>query len=352
MNLVKLTINSREVEVQSGTTILKAAEKIGIDIPRLCYDDDLSPVGACRLCMVEVKGARSLVPACVTAVSPGMVVETESPVVIESRRTTLNLLISNHPLDCLICEKLGDCGLAEYCYKYGVKESTFQGERHDYVIEENNSFIIRDLNKCIQCGKCIRACDEWTGIHNLDFIYRGFDVKPATALDSTYVDSECVFCGNCVTVCPTGALTEKQMKRQGRRWEVQKVKTTCPFCGTGCNFDLNVKDGRITGVTANRTSIVNGRALCVKGHYGWDFVQNEKRLTTPLIKKDGEFMPATWDEALDLIANRLKGIKEQYGPDAFAALSSARCTNEENYLVQKFTRAVMGTNSVDHCART
>lgn len=352
MNLIKLTINGREVEVEAGTTILKAAEQMGINIPRLCYDDDLSPVGACRLCVVEVKGARNLIPSCVTAVSPGMVVETESPVVVKSRRTTLDLLISDHPLDCLTCEKAGDCKLAQYCYEYGVKESSFPGEKHDYAIEESNPFISRDLNKCIQCGKCIRACDEWTGIHNLNFAYRGFNSKPATSFDSTYVDSECVFCGNCVSVCPTGALTEKQMKHQGRYWEIQKVKTTCPFCGTGCNFDLNVKDGRIIGVTANQTSIVNGRALCIKGHYGWDFIQNEKRLTTPLIKKDGKFVPASWDEALDLVTARLKGIKDQYGPDAFAALSSARCTNEENYLVQKFTRVVMGTNSVDHCART
>ncbi|OPY58547.1 MAG: putative formate dehydrogenase [Pelotomaculum sp. PtaU1.Bin035] len=352
MDFVKFTINGKEVEVQAGISIIDAAEQAGIDIPRLCYDKDLSPVGACRLCVVEVKGARSLVPSCVSPVTPGMVVETHSPAVIKARRKVLDLLISNHPLDCLTCEKAGDCKLADYCYEYGVKESSFEGERHNYAIEESNPFIVRDLNKCIQCGQCIRACDEWTGIHNLNFAYRGFDNKPSTFDDLPYVESECVFCGNCVSVCPTGALTERQMKHKGRRWEMKKVKTTCPFCGTGCNFDLNVKDGKVVGVTANRASAVNGRSLCVKGHFGWDFVHDERRLTTPLIKKDGEFLPASWDEALDLIATRFKGIKDQYGADAFAALSSARCTNEENYLVQKFTRAVMGTNSVDHCART
>lgn len=352
MDLIKFTLNGKEVEVQRGATILKAAEQHGIKIPRLCYDEELSSVGACRLCVVQVEGARALVASCVADVTPGMVVETHSPAVIEARRTILDLFISNHPLDCLTCEKAGDCRLADYCYEYGIKESSFKGERRNYTIDESNPFISRDLNKCIQCGKCVRACDEWTGIQNLSFAYRGVDSKPATFNDTAYVESECVFCGNCVSVCPTGALTEKQMKHKGRRWEIEKVKTTCPFCGTGCNFDLCVKDGKIIGVTADPTSPVNGRSLCIKGHFGWDFVHNEKRLTSPLIKKDGNFVPVSWDEALDLVAARLKGIKEEYGPDTFAALSSARCTNEENYLVQRFTRMVMGTNSVDHCART
>lgn len=352
MEMVKLTINGREIEVPSGTTILKAAEQMGINIPRLCYQEELSSVGACRLCVVEVKGARSLVASCATAVAPGMEVQTHSPSVMEARRVILDLLIANHPMDCLTCEKNGECKLAEYCYEYDIKESSFKGEKHNYPVEMSNPFIIRDMNKCILCGKCVRACAEITGQNTLDFAYRGFNSKPTTFYNDELVESNCVFCGQCVSVCPTGALTEKQMRRKGRRWEYTKVKTTCPFCGTGCNFDLCVKDGKIIGVTSNPTSVVNGRALCVKGRFGWDFVQNEKRITTPLIKRHGQFVPASWDEALDLIAGRLKEIKEKYGPDSFAALSSARCTNEENYLVQKFTRAVMGTNNVDHCART
>jgi formate dehydrogenase alpha subunit len=180
----------------------------------------------------------------------------------------------------------------------------------------------------------------------------GFNAKTTTAYDDELVETDCVFCGQCVSVCPTGALTEKQMHGKGRRWELKKVKTTCPFCGTGCNFDLCVKDGELIGVNSNPTAPVNGKALCVKGRFGWDFVKNEKRLTTPLIKQDGKFVPASWDEAFDLISSRLSEIKAKNGADSFAALSSARCTNEENYLVQKFTRTVMGTNNVDHCART
>jgi formate dehydrogenase alpha subunit len=352
MEMVKLTINGIEIEVPAGTTILKAAEQMGIKMPRLCYLEGLSSVGACRICVVEVKGARALVASCAAAVAPGMEVQTHSPAVMEARRTILDLLIANHPLDCLTCEKSGECTLAELCYEYGVKESTFKGEKHNYPVETSNPFIIRDMNKCILCGKCVRACAEITGQDTIDFAYRGFISKVAPFYDEELVESNCVYCGQCVSVCPTGALTEKQMAGLGRRWEITKVKTTCPFCGTGCNFDLNVKDGKLIGVTSNPSAPVNGRALCIKGRFGWDFVNNENRLTTPLIKKDGKFEEASWEEALGLIAKSLKEIKEKHGPDSFAALSSARCTNEENYLVQKFTRAVMGTNNVDHCART
>lgn len=352
MEIVKLIIDGREIEVPAGTTILNAAEQAGIHIPRLCYEPDLSPWGACRLCVVEVQGMSKLPASCVTIVKPGMVVQTQSPAVMEARRTILELLIANHPQDCLTCEKMGTCKLAQYCYEYGVKTTTLQGERHNYAVDDSNPFIVRDPNKCILCGKCIRACAEITGKNNLDFAHRGFDMKATTFYDVPFVESDCVFCGNCVSVCPTGALMEKQMQGKVRHWEYQKVRTTCPFCGTGCNFDLCVKDGKVVGVVSDPESVVNGRALCIKGRFGWDYIYSDRRLTSPLIKRDGKFEPASWDEALDLIADRLSEIKAKYGPDSFASLSSARCTNEENYLVQKFTRAVMGTNNVDHCART
>jgi formate dehydrogenase alpha subunit len=271
---------------------------------------------------------------------------------VQARRTVLDLLLSDHPLDCLTCEKNGDCKLQEYCYRYGLQESSYAGERHHYPVDDSNPFVYRDMNKCIQCGRCVRACAEIIGQDNISFINRGFHRKVATYADKSYADSICTFCGNCVAVCPTGALIEKPMIGEGRRWELERVKTTCPFCGTGCNFDLCVKDGKVVGVLSNPTSVVNGRALCIKGRFGWDYINNEERLTTPLIRKNGKFETASWDEAISLITTRLREIKEKYGPNAFGALSSARCTNEENYLMQKFTRAVMGTNNVDHCART
>jgi formate dehydrogenase alpha subunit len=351
VDLVKLTIDGKDVEVPAGTSVLDAAESIGIHIPRLCYDPCLSSVGACRICVVEIAGMRNLPASCVTTVTPGMVVRTDTPAVMEARKTILELLVANHPMDCLTCEKMGDCRLAEYCYAYGVTKGSFKGEEHHYDLEESNPFIVRDLNKCIVCGKCIRACNEITGKDILDFAYRGFGTKVAPFGDTPYIESDCVFCGNCVSVCPTGALTEKQMRGKGRRWELKRVRTTCPFCGVGCNFDLNIMDGKIVGVTSTNGP-VNGRALCVKGRFGWDYVHNPKRLTKPLIKKNGKFEEATWGEALGLIATRFKEIRDKHGADSFVALSSARCTNEENYLVQKFTRVVMGTNNVDHCART
>ncbi len=304
--------------------------------------------------MVEIPGARNLPAACVTAAAEGMVVNTASPAVIETRKTILELMLENHPKDCLSCHQSGDCKLQDYAYYYDVRPDAFGGEKHSYAKEDDNLFIVRDMNKCILCGKCISACMEKQGRGVIDFAYRGFKTKVTPALDRHLgvEDTECVFCGSCVAVCPTGALTEKAMIGKGRKWEMKKVRTTCPFCGVGCNFDLNVKDGKVIGVTGNPNSPVNGRHMCVKGRFGTDYIHSPKRLTKPLIKKNGEFVESSWDEALDLVASRLGEIKNKYGGEAIASLSSARCTNEDNYVLQKFMRAVLSSNNIDHCART
>ncbi|MCM1565248.1 MAG: formate dehydrogenase subunit alpha [Dehalobacter sp.] len=352
MALIKLNINGQEVEAPAGSTVLQAAEYAGIDIPRFCYSPDLSLLGACRICVVEIEGMRGMPTSCTTQAVSGMIVRTESPEVVQARKTILELMLANHPMDCLTCDKMGDCKLAEYAYRYGIKDTPFKGEKRNYPIDQSDPFIIRDLNKCILCGSCVRACEEITGQDNLSYMYRGFDAMATTANNVPYLESNCVFCGQCVTACPTGALTEKSMSGQGRRWEFERVRTTCPFCGTGCNYDLAVREGKVVGVLTSPDNPVNQRALCVKGRFGWDFIYSPKRLTKPLIKKNGEFEEASWDEAYDLISQRFNEIKAKYGANSFAALSSARCTNETNYLVQKFTRAVMGTNNIDHCART
>jgi NADH-quinone oxidoreductase subunit G len=349
VELVKLTIDGNEVQVPKGTMVLEAAEQIGIHIPRLCHDPDLSNVGACRLCIVEIEGRKNLPASCVTEVTNDMVVRTNTPAVMEARKTVLELLLANHPVDCLTCERLGECTLAKYCYEYGVLKSPFEGEHHDYELETDNPFIIRDMNKCILCGRCIRACAEITGKDIIDFSYRGFNTRVAPFGNTTLGESDCIYCGNCIAFCPVGALSEKQMQNVGRRWDLRKVKTTCTFCATGCTFDLRVKDGKVVGVTSNPDNTVNGRALCIRGRFGTrDFIHSDKRLTTPLIRKDGKLVPATWDEALELVAGRLTEITKQNGPNSFAALSSARFTNEEIYLFQKFARAVIGTNNIDH----
>lgn len=350
---VTLTIDGIQVTVPKGSTVLEAAESVGVFIPTFCHDPELSKPGACRICVVEIPGARNLPASCVTEATEGMVVYTASEAVLEARKTNLELLLANHPEDCLTCNKNGECKLQDYAYYYGVKVGAFPGEKHNYPIEEDNPFIVRDMNKCILCGKCVRMCQEIQGNNAIDFAYRGFNALVTPAMGTTYSDSDisnCVFCGNCVSVCPVGALSEKGMLGKARKWEIEKVTTTCPYCGVGCSFDLNVKDGKVIGVTSTDGD-VNGRALCVKGRFGYGFINHPDRLKKPLIKKDGKFEEATWAEAIAFVKEKLGAVKANYGPDAIALLSSARCTNEENYLMNKLARAVLGTNSVDHCAR-
>lgn len=351
MRFLSLTIDGRQVEVAEGTTVLEAARKLGIEIPTLCYDNDLSIAGACRLCIVEVEGNNKNLPAsCALPVAEGMVVHTNSPKVREARKIILELLLANHPLDCLTCEANGRCKLQQYCYEYGVKESRFSGERRHFAIDDNHPFIERDLEKCILCGKCVRVCQEVQGVGAIDYSGRGFDTKVATFMDRSLADSPCVSCGQCIYMCPVGALTAKPSKGKGRDFEVTKVVTTCGYCGVGCQLALNVKDDKIVGVT-NVPDSHNQGYLCVKGRFGYEFVDDPERLTTPLIKENGKFREASWEEALDLVAQKFNEIRAKYGPDALAGVSSARVTNEENYLFQKFFRAVIGTNNVDHCAR-
>jgi predicted molibdopterin-dependent oxidoreductase YjgC len=350
MDKITLTIDGRPVSVPPGTTVLNAARLLGIDIPTLCHLADLTPEGCCRVCLVEIAGVRTLATACTYPVAEGMAVRTDTADVREARRTVVEMLLANHPPDCLACQANQRCELQRLALDLGVRSIPFAGERRRYAPDDSNPFIIRDNEKCVLCGRCVRVCKELQCCNVLDWTERGFASKITPAFDSAMADSSCVFCGTCVSACPTGALTEKTLYASGL--PDKKVKTTCPFCGVGCNFDLNVKDGEIIGVTSNETSAVNGRLLCVKGRFGTDYVHSPERLTSPLVRKDGVLAEATWDEALGLVADRLAAIKADHGPDAIAALSSARCTNEENYLLQKFMRAAVGTNNVDHCART
>jgi predicted molibdopterin-dependent oxidoreductase YjgC len=350
---VNLTINGQKVEARAGQTVLEAAEEAGIYIPTLCHHPALEPIGACRMCMIEISKFQPLYPACAYKVSEGLAVETHSERVENVRRFVLNLLLSDHPLDCMTCERAGHCELQDLAYEYGIKESRYPGEQHDYVLDTANPFYERDYNKCVLCRRCVRACKEINGVEAIAVIERGFDAKIGTAFDGLMQDSPCEFCGMCVEVCPTGALQPKLGKQQGRVWEWERVATTCPYCGVGCQLYLNVRKGHVLGVSSKWDAPANHGWTCVKGRYGWDFVHHPERLTRPLIRREkgGELEEAGWDEALDLIAERFSQIKAQHGPGAFGALASAKCTNEENYAMQKFSRAVMGTNNVDHCAR-
>lgn len=352
---VNITINGRKLTAQAGWTILEAAAAAGIKIPTLCHHPALKPIGACRLCLVEITGQQSLQPACVFQVREGMEVWTHSPNVEEARKFMLELLLSKHPQDCMTCEQAGHCELQDLAYQYGIKQTRFPGVRvqRSYPIDDSNPFFERDYNKCILCWRCVRACDEINGVKAISIYERGIESKIATAFDGNLQDSSCEFCGMCVELCPTAALVPKLRQRQGRPWEFTRVATTCPYCGVGCQFYLEVKDGRIVQVSSKWDAPANHGWTCVKGRFGWDFVHHPGRLTKPLLrrKKEDTLEEVEWEEALDFVATRFREIKERYGPEAFGVFSSAKCTNEENYVMQKFARAVLGTNNVDHCAR-
>jgi formate dehydrogenase alpha subunit len=351
MAIVKLTINGQDVSAPAGSTILEAASLAGIDIPTLCHHPALTPTGACRMCLVEIEGQPTLQPACTFPIAEGMDVQTHSPKVIEARRFVLELLLSDHPLDCMTCDSTGSCLLQDLMYEYGVDETRFPGQRHVYPMDDPNPFIQRDYTKCVLCRRCVQACQEINGVEALSMLWRGFDSRPGTARDGNLEDSPCEFCGMCVELCPTGALSPKQALRKGRVWQLEKTASTCPYCGVGCQLDYWTTDGEIVKVTSSWEAPANHGWTCVKGRFGFDFVQHPDRLTSPLIEKDGRFVEATWDEALTLVADKLADTKRQYGSDAIGVLSSAKCTNEENYLLQKLGRQLLGTHNIDHCAR-
>ena len=346
-------LNGKEMPFAPGQMILDAARNGGIEIPTLCYLKDTTPTGACRICLVEVKGARSLMAACTTPVGPGMEVSTDSELVHKARKMNIELLLASGKHDCLVCEANGDCRLQALAYSYKITEMRFSESEVKYPVEDENPFIIRDFSRCILCGRCVQACNEVVVNRAISQGYRGAKSKVVTGGDQPYNNSECVFCGQCVEVCPVGALTEKKAFGLGRPWEVKKIRTTCPYCGVGCQQLLHIKDGKIVKVTAVEDAQPNQGRLCVKGRFAYDFIYSEERLKTPLIREDnGEFREATWDEALDLVAAKFKEIIKNDGPDAIAGVSCARSINEDSYQMQKLFRAAIGTNNIDHCART
>ncbi len=357
MSKINITINNSPCTAKPGQSILEAAAHNGIEIPNLCSDSRLKPAGACRLCLVEVDGLKGPLTACTTTVQPEMVIHTETEEVRSIRKTVLELLFYEHLGVCATCDVNGDCKLQRYAYEYQLDDSVFAApsqtpKQPNYTT--GNKAIDYDPNKCIRCGRCVRICEEVEMASALTFKQRAADVVVTTAFDIPLNESTCEICGLCVSTCPTGAMYEATAKGKGRGKDLTKVRTTCTYCGVGCQLDLNVnkKTNSIVRVTSENGCVVNDGNTCVKGRFGFQFVQSPQRLTKPLIKENGSFREASWDEALAYAGKRLAEIRDKHGPEGIAFLSSCRCTNEENFLMQKIARTAGKTNNVDQCATT
>ena len=342
----KITINGLDVQVENGATVFEAAEQAGIYIPTLCHHPDLPTFGGCRVCMVDADG--KIVTACRAPVKDGMVVKTDTEEVRKVRLTNVELLLASHHKDCQSCSRNNTCKLQEVSAFVGISQDRMRRIRRSVEPvkpDDSNPFFHRDFTRCVLCGICIRTCEEINGVAAIDFAFRGFHTKVSVLGDKPIKDSQCESCGECLVRCPTGALYLAEPVVAER-----EVESVCTYCGVGCGIKLGVRGDRVVKVEGNRDNPVNRGDLCVKGRFGHGFINHPERLKKPLIKRDGIFVEASWDEALDFIADKMSEIKANHGADALGGISSARCTSEENYLFQKIFRA-MGTNNVDHCAR-
>jgi len=347
--LVTLSIDDHEATVPEGMTVLEAAKSIGIEIPTLCYYEKLAPFGGCRICLVEIEKMRGLQTACTTVVRPEMVVRTASPEVLKTRKAMLEFLLTNHPLDCPVCDKGGECDLQDFAFKWGPTESRYiEEKRHKRKAYALSPLIVKDEERCVLCRRCVRYLEEWADNLQLDYFERGrltrVDTFPGQAFDS-------VFSGNTIDICPVGALTSRVFRFRARSWELEEVPSICSYCGVGCNITLDVKTNKLRRISARKNPAVNDGWLCDKGRFAHQYMDSPERVTQPLVHKDGELKPASWDEALNLVSQRLGEIVQESGPYSVGGVGAATVTNEAAYLFQKFVRTVLGTNNVDHLGR-
>ncbi len=348
-------INGSAYNIVPGETILQFARRMHFHIPTLCDDPRLDAFGSCRVCSVDVAltadGPSKIVASCHTPIAEGMHIQTSNQRVQKLRKNIIELVLTDHPLDCLTCEVNGNCELQTVAAEVGIREVRYaKGKDHlHYQKDTSHPYMRSDLSKCINCYRCVRACDEIQGEMVLNVSGRGFDSKIIKGFDQSFDESVCVSCGACAQTCPTAAISDVFASKSIEAEE--KVRTICSYCGVGCNLEVSVKNNEILSIRAPNEAEVNQGHTCLKGRYAWRFYKHPDRLTTPLIRKNGEFIEATWDEAYAVIKDKLLSIKNEFGPDAIAGISSSRCTNEENYLMQKLMRAAIGTNNIDCCAR-
>ncbi len=370
-----LKINSQSIPFESGQTILGVCKSISLKIPTLCHLQGTTPTGTCGVCVVEDQTG-ALIPACSTEAAETMEIRTDSPGVRLARKTAIKVLVASGNHNCGVagglksgftefqmdardmedsfnlCPAWGDCRLQDLAYEYQAKVRVFDTQWKKEVPHMSNPMIVRDYSRCIGCGKCVKACNEIQVNKAINMGGNNGRDTVVTSNGKSLMESDCVFCGECIQVCPVGALVEKKARNDCRPWEKETIRTTCPYCGVGCQQILHVKDGKIIKVTGAEDGAPNKGRLCVKGRFGYDFIYSKERIKMPVIRENGKFKEVSWDQALDYTADRLKAIIKESGPDAVAGVSCARSINEDSYQMQKLFRAVFKTNNIDHCART
>ena len=352
---VSLTIDGRDVTVPAGTSVMRAAKECGGSIPSLCATDSVAAFGSCRMCLVEIEGARGLPASCTTPVAQGMVVHTQTDKLARIRKSVMELYISDHPLDCLTCSANNDCELQDTAAEVGLRDVRYGYDGANHMGQEDdtsNPYFAFEPDKCIACSRCVRACDEVQGTLALAVNGRGFESKiGAGQLEDSFMSSDCVSCGACVQACPTSALMEKSVKELGK--PERSVITTCAYCGVGCTFRAEMKGEQLVRMVPWKDGKANRGHSCVKGRFAWGYANHQDRITTPMIRESVEdpWREVSWEEALSYTANKLNAIKASHGPRALGGITSSRCTNEETFLVQKLVRAGFGSNNVDTCAR-
>lgn len=329
MTTVTITINGREVKAQAGQTVLEAAEAAGIDIPVLCHHPAVQPIGACRMCLVEIEKQRALQPACTFPISEGLVIQTESPRVVEARKFVLNLLFSERNHFCMFCQMSGNCELQDLAYRYQLDHWGYQRAYPNLPVDSSRQYFVMDHNRCILCRRCIRACAELVGNYTLGLRHRGADTMLVADMDVPFGESSCVSCGTCLQVCPTGALMDRTSAYGGVEEEVERVKTTCQFCSVGCGAELVTRDNHVIRIEGDWDAEVNRGLLCVRGRFE-PLYERRKRITTPLIRRNGKLVEASWADALQTVAQRMKAARGASG-----AVISPRVTNETAALCAK-----------------